>query len=739
MRLLLCNDHLNTGGVERVVAGLANSFAAQHHQVDVLCFLKSSAADAYPLDAHVGRFEAGISCFKQVQQSFSAVQYLRAHLRQHRYDHLLVSKPHNVMIVALAMIGLPGFCRPRVSVVLHEDACAVLAQSRGVKRAALHAIYRFAYPYADQVLAVSSEVAAKAAQLMHMRADSIGLVRNPIISEELEAARRAPPPHSWLAEEIPVFITVGRLSEEKNFALALEAFAQLKSPARLLMLGEGPERGALEDICARYTLHDRVQMLGNVAHPCAYMAHARALLLTSHHEALPSVVLEAMAMGLPVIATKCAAILGEWLSPPERGQLVPLRDVSALKAAMLSALSQPVARYHPPQEILKDYRPEAACASYVRAWYPPLNTRSLLIVTDSLAAGGAERVVIKLANALYGLGVKVELAITGSKMDAAPQLHPAIRITQLRSQRRYVGTLYSIFALARFLRSHRRDGLIAGIETLHPVAYLSSVFSVRRPALLGILHTTLSKHWHSLHPLRLSWMRACMQRMMLVAVSEAVARDAQQFLHAAPQQIITIANPIIDDALLACEEAALSDAERAAIPTVICVGGLKPMKRFDLAVRAFTKVRETLDCRMVIVGEGTEREALEALITSLNMAEYVSMAGYVPNPEREMLKAQALLLSSDYEGLPSVMIEALACGLHVVATDCPSGPREILEEGRLGTLVPVGDVDAMAQALTRALSSKPSDAEKQEGLARARAYSAQHAAVDYLKALGLMA
>jgi glycosyltransferase involved in cell wall biosynthesis len=107
---------------------------------------------------------------------------------------------------------------------------------------------------------------------------------------------------------------------------------------------------------------------------------------------------------------------------------------------------------------------------------------------------------------------------------------------------------------------------------------------------------------------------------------------------------------------------------------------------------------------LLILGEGAERPALEALVTQLGLDDAVSMPGFVENPYAYMARAALFVLSSRWEGLPTVMIEALCCGLPLVATDCPSGPREILRDGEYGQLVPVGNAPALAQAMLTALT-----------------------------------
>ena len=134
------------------------------------------------------------------------------------------------------------------------------------------------------------------------------------------------------------------------------------------------------------------------------------------------------------------------------------------------------------------------------------------------------------------------------------------------------------------------------------------------------------------------------------------------------------------------------------------MGRLSPQKDFRTLLHAFARVRDHVPARLVILGEGPERETLEALVSELGLEEAVALPGWVGNPYPWMVHAGAYALSSRWEGLPSVLIEALYCGVPIVATDCLSGPREILDDGAHGLLVPVGDVDALARGLVSALA-----------------------------------
>jgi glycosyltransferase involved in cell wall biosynthesis len=178
-------------------------------------------------------------------------------------------------------------------------------------------------------------------------------------------------------------------------------------------------------------------------------------------------------------------------------------------------------------------------------------------------------------------------------------------------------------------------------------------------------------------------------------------------------------------------------AALGAPPLVLAVGRLAEVKDFPTLLRAFACVRAVRPARLVILGEGREREALEALAAGLGLGpDVLLMPGYDPNPLRWMARAAVLVSSSRWEGMPGVLIEAMAAGCPVVATDCPGGSAEILEHGRLGRLVPVGDDAAMAAAILATLAAAP---DREALRARAGIFGAERAVEGYLACLARVA
>ena len=201
----------------------------------------------------------------------------------------------------------------------------------------------------------------------------------------------------------------------------------------------------------------------------------------------------------------------------------------------------------------------------------------------------------------------------------------------------------------------------------------------------------------------------------IIAVSEGVLEDLSSISLRAARKGRVICNPVVDSEISQGAEEPISHPwiEEKNVPVVLGVGRLAPQKNFDLLLRAFARMKKERDARLIILGDGSQRGQLESRIEALGIGNHVDLLGFVANPYPFMSGASLFTLSSDYEGFGTVLVEALACGSPVVSTGCPSGPREVLEDGKWGRLVPVGDEEALAAAMrnsgrgTRSGASSP--------------------------------
>ena len=220
----------------------------------------------------------------------------------------------------------------------------------------------------------------------------------------------------------------------------------------------------------------------------------------------------------------------------------------------------------------------------------------------------------------------------------------------------------------------------------------------------------------------------------VAGVSAGVARDLEQQLGLEVETVKVLNNPVVNEDLITRSQATLEHPWFApdAPQVFLAVGRLNSQKDFPNLLDAFALVRQQRDARLIILGEGSQRQQLETMIDSLGIKESVLLPGFIKNPYAYMKQSSCFVLSSRQEGLPTVLIEAMACGCPVVATNCPSGPDEILDGGTYGSLVPIENSQALAQAMLDTLEHPP----KQEVLMqRANEYSTEKVVDTYLSLL----
>ena len=216
----------------------------------------------------------------------------------------------------------------------------------------------------------------------------------------------------------------------------------------------------------------------------------------------------------------------------------------------------------------------------------------------------------------------------------------------------------------------------------------------------------------------------------IVAVSEGVRHNVSVKAGLPKERITTIYNPVVTPRLaeLSREIPPHPWLTGGGAPIILSAGRFVRVKDFPTLIRAFQKLSIVQPVRLILLGDGSERKNLTALVRELDLEDRVSMPGWVDNPYAFMARASLFAISSRMEGLPTVLIEALACGCPCVSTDCPSGPAEILEGGRIGRLVPIGDVEALAEAMRLTIENPPP---RTLLLKRAEYFSAENAVAMY--------
>lgn len=361
------------------------------------------------------------------------------------------------------------------------------------------------------------------------------------------------------------------------------------------------------------------------------------------------------------------------------------------------------------------------------------------IFSPSLNGGGAERVMLTLANAIAARGFSVDLILATAQGPYLKDVSPAVRTIDLKAGR----VIKALLPLVRYLYRERPAALLSAMGHANVVALLARKLS-RAPTRVVVSERGLISGEHELmrgFAARLNyWLIPLLYTGAdgICTVSQAAAQDLATFASLPLQRVKTIYNPfnLARIAQLAAEPLDHPWFAAGQAPVLLAIGRLNEAKDFPVLIRAFAKLRQRRAARLVILGEGALRSELEALLAQLGLgSDAVQLPGFVANPFAWLARCSMFVLSSRREGLPGALIEAMACGAPVVSTNCLSGPDEILQGGRWGRLVPVGDFDALAQAMNDTLDTLP--AEQPDVRQRAADFEQERAVDAYLRILGL--
>lgn len=349
---------------------------------------------------------------------------------------------------------------------------------------------------------------------------------------------------------------------------------------------------------------------------------------------------------------------------------------------------------------------------------PILKNTSVSIFLPNLDGGGAELVMLRLAQGLANLGLKVDLVLARTEGAYLTKVPANVRIVDLKSKSPVV--LFKTFALRRYLQQQQPDILLSALDIVSAGTWAKLLAGVPTRIIMCV-HTNLSQQFRDKPDVFGGRVRAALVRWFypwadgIVTVSHGVARDLARVAGLQLQNIQVIYNPVVTPEVLKKAKEPIDHPWFAPgePPVILGVGRLVRQKDFATLVQAFALVRQRCSAKLMILGDVDKREPaikpqLENLVQRLGLEGEVALPGFVENPYAYMAKAGVFVLSSIYEGFGNVVAEAIATGTSVVSTNCESGPAEILENGKYGKLVPVGDAEALAEAILTTLNN-PTD------------------------------
>lgn len=351
----------------------------------------------------------------------------------------------------------------------------------------------------------------------------------------------------------------------------------------------------------------------------------------------------------------------------------------------------------------------------------------IALIVPHLGGGGAERSVLKMARGLLARGHAIDLLVFGETDTLSDEVPTGIRRIMLQPERiggvrdrchvashfglRVVpllrdDLLVDARSVATYIKNERPDCILPSLPRAKAATLLARCFTKDNPAVIPIVRSVLmnrSRRFRKLYSILFP------KADHIVAVSDGVVDNLAAMLKIPRENMSRIYNPVVTSeipklARVDPEHPWMSDGGP---PVILSVGRLARVKDFPTLLRAFREITRRRSVRLIILGEGSWRRRLEHMVRRLGLEAIVSMPGWISNPYAFMSRASVLVLSSKREGLGNVLIEAMACGCPCVSTNCPSGPSEILENGRFGPLVPVGSESALANAIERVLDFPP--------------------------------
>lgn len=330
-----------------------------------------------------------------------------------------------------------------------------------------------------------------------------------------------------------------------------------------------------------------------------------------------------------------------------------------------------------------------------------------LTLTAPVLEGGIGRNLVNLAAIWCDRGIEVDLIVDRRREALMPDIHPAVTVFESGGSHPLAKAPW----LAFYLRRRVPAGMLTPVPRHTVWALRARRIARMQAAIVANVHEDYSVPLQLMRPhkrkRRIALLRSYRRCDAIVPVSRGAAQSFARLTGLPEERLTPIPNPVVTPSLAARAGEPVNHPwfEDRSVPVVTWAGRLEYQKHVGLLLEAFERVRASFSCRLAILGTGTEEPALRARAQASPYHEDIAFFGHQDNPYRFIARSAALVLCSRWEGFGNVLVEAMALGIAVVSTDCPSGPAEILENGRLGPLVPVDDAEALAAGIHRCLSS----------------------------------
>jgi len=349
-------------------------------------------------------------------------------------------------------------------------------------------------------------------------------------------------------------------------------------------------------------------------------------------------------------------------------------------------------------------------ARLLRVIYYILNLMKIAVFIPSLTGGGAERVAVILANEFAALGNTTRLLVaTNAPPEYTDEVNDSVTLYFFSASR----TIKSVPKLARYINKDKPDALLAIMDHASITASIALLLSGRKKNTRFFVREAVSLDYKEA---QLKGYRRIFKKTLKEQLISRTYRTADgvispshklgQALHKkyAPQiKVSHINNPVVTTDFIQHAAEKINLPWKTKQATIVAAGRFTAQKNFLCLLQAFSRVRLKIDCKLILLGTGPDQSNIERYIKANDLNEHCYLPGFVKNPLPYFASSDTYVLSSDYEGSPNVLIQALACGTAAVSTNCPTGPAEILVDGEYGKLVPVGDYVKIAEAIVLTL------------------------------------
>jgi glycosyltransferase involved in cell wall biosynthesis len=527
-----------------------------------------------------------------------------------------------------------------------------------------------------------------------------------------------------ISEDEILLLSCGRIIPGKGFEFLINGFKRVSEQSlnvKLLIVGDGPLRPSLEKLANRLGLEDKIIFIGKVEYKDlpAYYSAADIFLLLSSYENFSNSVLEAMSCELPIIVTNLGGFPLQ-IKDSVNGFLVNYLDIESLTQKILYLVQHPDIREKMGrinrQEILENYDWENSVKKLLALCNKVIFNRKtkVIFIIPNLGKGGAERVLVNLLENLDRNKIEPFCIFYDSKhVYPIPEDVKNFNLNLPGTQnffKKIYRNLLRVLKIAIIIRREKPDTIFSFMNKVNLAVIISKILSRDDAKLIISERNTpyfqLSDKMGSLVKflMKIFYFKAD----MIIAVSKGVKKDLVFNFNITEDKIKVIYNPLDIEKIqkLAKDNVTEHTWFLENIPMLINVASLTEKKGQQYLLSAFKILREKVRCRLVILGDGENENKLKKLAIDLGIEEDVAFLEFQMNPFKFMARASVFILSSLWEGFPNVIIEAMACGVPVISTDCHSGPNEIIDEGINGILVPPKDEKKLADAILAILRDK---------------------------------